>query len=133
MSKIPPLTSLRTEDYPAEQRAWLPRLFLPLNQFLTAVTNCLNGRVEFGLNIPAVTQALNFVYDGTSTKIPWSLSGQPSFVWIGQAFENGAAFVCLSSMTYDASASLVYIDFAKASGDALTVGNSYKIVVRIVP
>lgn len=133
MSKIPPLTTLRTEDYPSEERAWLPRLFLPLNQFLTAVTNCLNGRVDFGANIPAVTQQLSFVYDGMERRIPWGLPLQPAIVWTGQAYEFDEAISVSPLWSYDSSTKIVSLSFLRSAGSELTVGNSYKILVRIVP
>lgn len=133
MSKIPPQFSLRTEDYPPEERSWLPRLFLPLNQFLTSVTNTINGRIDFGANIPAVTTTLSFVYDGSSQKIAWPLSLAPVILWVGQASEGGIAIYLNPVWTYDFSTSLVTVSFLKANGSALTSKNSYKIVIRIVP
>lgn len=133
MSKIPPLTALRTEDYPAEERKWLPRLFLPLNGFLTAVTNCLNGRVEFGLNIPAITQNLSFIYDSMSQKILWPYTLSPQVLWVGQAYENGTAIAVVPVWSYDFSTRLVSVRFLKSGTDELTVGTSYKITIRIVP
>lgn len=133
MSKIPPLTTLRTEDYPAEERAWLPKLFGPLNQFLTAVTNTINGRVDFGANIPADTQQLNFIYDGMERRIPWKLQLQPLIVWLGQCYEGTEAIALAPVWTYDASTGIVSIDFEKPDGTGLTVGTQYRILVRIVP
>lgn len=133
MSKIPPLTSLRTEDYPAEQRTWLPRLFLPLNQFLTAVTNCLNGRVDFGQNIPALTQQLSFVYDGTVRRIAWNLAMPPVIFWCGQATEDTVAIAVQPKWVYDFSTGTISVTFLKSDGSELTVGTSYKIAIRIVP
>lgn len=133
MSKIPPLTTLRTEDYPAEERAWLPKLFGPLNQFLTSVTNTINGRVDFGSNIPAVTQQLNFVYDGMERRIAWSLALPPMLVWIGQAFEDSVSVALNPVWNYSASTGIVSLDFVHTDGTGLTVGISYKILVRIVP
>lgn len=136
MSRIPPLTSLRVEDYPGDQRAWLPRLFLPLNQFFTAVTNTLNGRVDFGDNIPAQSANLSFVYDSTSQRIMWSLPTAPTQLWVGQASENGVSIGVVPIWTYDFSAKLVTANFVKINGTSisnLVVGNSYKIAIRIVP
>lgn len=133
MSKIPPLTTLRTEDYPAEERSWLPKLFGPLNQFLTAVTNTINGRVTFGDNIPAVTQQLNFIYDGMERRIAWNLALQPAILWLGQCYEDDESVALLPVWSYSASSGLVSLEFVKADGSELTVGNSYKILVRIVP
>ena len=133
MSKIPPLTTLRTEDYPSEQREWLPRLFLPLNAFLTAVTNTLNGRVDFGLNIPAVTQQLSFVYDTVPQKILWPYPAPPAVLWLGQCYENGIAFAAKEIWSYDSSTRLISANFVKLDGSSLTTGLSYKILIRVVP
>lgn len=133
MSKIPTLTTLRTEDFPSEQRQWLPRLFQPLNNFLTTVTNCLNGNVTFGPQIPSVTQQLSFVYDGMERRIPWGYILPPLVLWLGPCFEDNENIALKEVWNYNASTGIVSLDFVKMDGSELTVGNSYKILVRIVP
>lgn len=136
MSRIPPLTALRVEDFDADQRKWLPRLFLPLNQFLTAVTGCINGRVEFSLNIPAQDQVLSFVFDGVSVqKFAWRLEATfpPRILWVGQATEAGLPVAVLPNWSYDPSTQTISISFVKLDGSALTSGASYSIFIRTVP
>lgn len=127
------LTTLRVEDYPSEQRAWLPRLFQPLNQVLTTTYNILNGRVEFGSNIPAVDQVLRFTYSGTSQSFMWSLLNAPAILVVGQATQDGIAVGLQIFWQYNSSTKKVSVDFFTLSGESLTVGSAYIVFLRALP
>lgn len=136
MSRIPPLTTLRVEDFDAEQRKWLPRLFLPLNQFFTAVSSAINGRIEFVTNVPAQDQTLDFTFDGSSAqKFAWRLDATlpPKILWVGQATEAGLAVAVFAQWAYDPSTATISVTFTKSNGSALTTGAEYKIFIRTVP
>jgi hypothetical protein len=133
MARIPPLTTLRVEDFPSEERKWLPRLFLPLNQFLTACSNTINGRVDFGANIPSQDANLSFTFDGSAQRFRWTGSQQPRILWVGQATEAGLPVALNSSWSYDSSTQVVSTAFYRLDGTALTSGTAYKVFVRAVP
>lgn len=134
MAKIPTLTTLRVEDFPSEPRTWLPRLFTPLNNFLTTVTNTLQGRVNFVSNIPAQDQTLTFTYNGQPQTFAWTLSLQPAVFFVGPSFEQGSAVTLAPTWSYDATRGVVSVNFYKLpSMETLTVGYSYKVFVRVIP
>lgn len=133
MPKIPTLTTLRVEDFPSEQRQWLPRLFVPLNQFLTVVTNTLQGRVDFGANIPALDTALDFTYDGRDSSFTWNNVNAPRILMIGQSTEDGDVVPLTCAWVYNASNNLITATFYKLNGDTLSIGSRYKIFLRTVP
>lgn len=133
MSRLPQSSTIRTEDFPAEVRKWVPRLLTPLNLFITSVINLLNGNLTFVDNIPAQDLSFNFTYASNPQRFTWNNSRAPKIVWIGMAFENGNAFVALPLWGFDASTQIVSLDFKKTDGSALTPGSLYKIFVRVVP
>lgn len=133
MPRIPPLNTLRVEDFDAEQRAWLPRLFLPLNAFLTAVSGALSGRIEFVSNIPAQDHQLSFQYNGRAQTVRWTLAMSPRILWVGQATEAGLAVTLFPEWSYDSSTQNVSVDFKKLNASALSIGTQYSVFIRVVP
>lgn len=133
MPRIVPLSTLRVEDYPAEERKWLPRLLTPLNQFLTSASSALNGRIDFVSNIPAQDVQLEFTYDGSAQRFRWNLAMVPKILWVGQASEANVAINVSPSWVFDSSTSVVSVAFQKLPGGDLTVGQVYRIFVRAVP
>lgn len=133
MSRIFQVTTIRTEDFPSEQRQWMPRLLTPINLFITNVTQLLNGRVQFVDNIPARDVNLSFSYAGRPQRFRWDLPLQPNILWVGRAFENGALIPLCSTWNYDADSDNVIVDFFKLTGATLTQGAQYRIFVRVVP
>jgi hypothetical protein len=133
MSRVGGTTALRVEDYPAEQRSWLPRLFTPLNLFITTVNNILNGRVQFGANIPSVDTVLTFNESGAAQRFRWSIALAPVILWVGQATEDGLPVLLQAIWSYDASNQMISVSFVKSNGAALTAGVQYRVVLRIVP
>lgn len=133
MPRIPPLTTLRVEDFPSEERKWLPRLFLPLNQFLTSASNTINGRVDFGANVPAQDMTLSFSFDGSAQRFRWNLAQAPKILWVGQSTEAGLPVALNASWSYDSSTQNVSVSFFKLDGTALTSGTDYRVFVRAVP
>lgn len=133
MSLIPPLSTLRAEDFPTEVKEWIPRLFTPLNQFLTNASNAINGRIEFGINIPTVDQQINFTEDATARRFLWTKTQFPKVMTVGQAFENSIAIAVIPVWSFDPSTRVISVTFQKVNGQALEVGFEYKIFVRVQP
>lgn len=131
--RIPPLTTLRVEDFSGEERKWLPRLFNPLNAFLTAASNALNGRIEFGSNIPCLDSYLQFNFDGLPQRYRWPLNVQPTILIVGQATENALPVSLIPMWSFDSSTQNISVSFTKVGGQALTVGVAYRVFVRAIP
>jgi hypothetical protein len=125
-------TTLRVEDFPSDQRTWLPRLLTPLNLFLTSTYNILNAGVNFGSNIPCQDQSLSFTYGGSSQVFAWNQTGIPAIVWVGQCKESATTIALTCAWSYDASNKRITIDFYKKDGSALTSGTSYTVFLRVV-
>jgi len=133
MGKITQSSTLRVEDFDSEQRKWLPRLFAPINLFITSVTNVINGRIEFGTNIPSQDALLSFTYGSSAQRFTWGSNLTPRVLWVGQSFEGNDNIALVPQWTYDASTGMISVNFLKADGSALTVGQSYKVFVRVAP
>lgn len=133
MSKVNVPTTFRTEDFESEQRKWLPRLFNPLNLFLTAVVGTINGRIEFGSNIPSQDKLLSFTYDGTPQRFTWNVPGlSPKIAILGEAYEGNDAIALVPVFSYNASTATISLEFKKLNGNDLTTGTLYEIFVRII-
>lgn len=134
MSTINVTTTLRVEDYPAEQRKWLPRLFQPLNILFTQIAAAINGNVEFGPNIPAQDDALEFNYSGQFPSYSWKVNRTPKFHMLGTCLEDGVQVSLVLTLNFNASSKLievVSIFKLSASGtQALSSGSLYKINIR---
>ena len=133
MGKIAQSTTLRTEDFDADQRKWLPRLFTPLNLFITTVTNAINGQIEFGANIPSQDVALDFTYTGMAQRFTWNGNVTPKILWVGQSYEADVAVALVPIWSYNATNSMISVDFINAHTGALTSGTRYKVFLRVVP
>ena len=82
MARLPPIKSLQIEDF-QDQKSWIGKLLIPLNQFMTTIYNTLNGSLEFGSNIRGQIHTINFI-EGT-TELPLrfrSTFGRPQGVLI---------------------------------------------------
>lgn len=134
---IPSITTIRTEDFP-EQKGWISRLLLPINQFLLSVTTAINGNITFGDNIPCQTQTLAFVY-GAATDFPktfaYRIVNKPVELRVCAATENGVAVAIGINWSFS-NGNVSISDFFKISSagvSELTVGASYNIVLRGLP
>lgn len=130
---VPPLPTLRVEDFPSEERAWLPRLLTPLNSFLTNASNAFQRRIEFGSNIPSQDNDLVFSYDGSPQSFRWFGTVAPKILWVGQALEDGLPIVLQSGWSYDSSTANISVSFYRLTGSGLSIGSRYNIFVRAVP
>jgi len=134
MSTIQSNTTLRTEDYPSEQ-SWIGLLLFPLNQFITQVTQQLNGNITFGDNIPGVTHNLFFVYGGASDfpkPFKWTLNLPPTEVRLCSATENNVPIAVIFAWGYSQgqiSITNVY-KITNNGATGLTSGSSYRIIFR---
>ncbi len=133
MSKISQITTIRTEDFPSEERKWMPRLLTPLNLFITNTTQLLNNGLNFVTNVQAQDQNFQFAYAGEPQKFRWTLAMPPRVLWLGQCTENAVPVRLIDLWTFDASTQNITVSLTKANGDALTLGYSYRVFLRIVP
>lgn len=143
--QIPTISTLRTEDFPSEQK-WISRLLQPINQFLTSATTALNGNITFTDNIPCQLITLNFIYSA-STDFPkyvkWSIAQNnnnsvllpPVELRLCSATENGTAIAVAVTWSYANGlitiSSIVKISSSGISG--LTAGATYNIILRGQP
>jgi hypothetical protein len=136
MSRINATTTLRVEDYPSDQRKWLPRLFQPLNLLFTQLAGAINGNIEFGVNIPSQDNEVEFNYTGDDSlpSIEWKLARPPRFHLLGTCLEDGVQVSLVLTTLFDASTSLVMVTSAykltAAGAEALQTGSFYQLVIR---
>lgn len=142
---VPVISTLRTEDFPSEEK-WISRLLLPINSFLLAATSAFNGNITLGDNIPCQTFTMNFVYSAATDfpkQVSWNLSQnqlgstvlQPVEIRVCSATENGTGIAIVPAWTYaNGQISFPYLVKLTSSGvAALTVGATYNIVMRGQP
>lgn len=134
---IPSITTIRTEDFP-DQKNWISRLLLPINQFLLSVTSAINGNITFGDNIPGQTQTLSFVY-GASTDFPktfaYRVVTRPVELRLCSATENGVPICVGFAWSFgNGTVSISNIfKLSSAGASELTPGASYTIILRGQP
>lgn len=138
MATIPPLTALRSEDYPTE-RSWIGGLFQTLNRFFLAVSGAVNGNIVFGENIPAVTQSLTFSWNAVSNlpkSFAWGLRGyQPVETRVAQCLENGTPKAAAIAWAFTGTVIQVtdLVIFENGAARAPTVGATYRLTIRANP
>lgn len=135
--KIPPLTALRSEDYPSE-RGWIGGLFQALNRFFLAVSGAINGNIIFGENIPSVTQELTFTWNGRGDlpkSFRWALSYTPVETRVAQCLENGAPKACAIAWQYTGTAIQItdFVILENGAARAPTTGAAYRLKLRANP
>lgn len=78
------------EDFPSEQRKWLPKLTLPLNTFLDQAYKALIKGITIRDNLKAEITSLTLLAGETSRKIKWGLNEKPSVCILGNiVYDNG--------------------------------------------
>lgn len=135
MSTINSNSTLRVEDYPATYRKdLLPRLFQSLNLFITQVISTVNGNIEFGVNIPAQDNFLEFNFDGSYPNFKWALKKVPNFIVVGEVLEDGNPIGALVTWSYDSSTGLITISqivkISTSGVSGLSVGSKYQMELR---
>jgi hypothetical protein len=135
--KIIPLPQLRVEDFPKEQRKWLPQLFGPLNQFLTSITSALQQQLDFRSNTLGQEQNLSFAWSSDSASLPikfaLKISAPPAALYVCQASENKVPVIVVLAWQYTGG-SVQITDIAKVSSgvvSSLVSGASYTLRVRL--
>jgi hypothetical protein len=138
MTAINPLSQLRAEDYP-EQKDTFNRLFFTVNPFFTSLTQMAQKGITFGDNVTGQEKTLTFTYIGTATlplTFAFDFKATPRELWVAQALEGGTPFIALIAWSTDGS-TISITDIVKVSStagvSALTVGQSYQIIIRITP
>lgn len=112
MSKVSPFSAFRLEDFP-DQRAWIDKLFLPLNNVLTQMSLALNGKVAFGDNIPSFDKTIS----GSNLAVPISFQ-----------IEGGmTAKSMIVSQATKAGTPICLVGAWSQSGDTITVNALYEV------
>lgn len=134
---IPELTSIRVEDFP-DQKSWIGKLLLPLNQFFLSTVSAVNGNITIGDNIPCQTQVMSFVY-GSSTDFPksfkWNIPDRPLELRIASATEDGVPIALVPAWSYaNGNVSITTLVKLSTSGvSELVTGSTYVVTVRAEP
>lgn len=135
MGRINANSTLRVEDYAAEYRkTLLPRLFQTLNLLFTQILSAVNGNIEFGPNIPAQDNVVEFNFAGVIPTFKWNLNRPPKMVLVGRALEDGFPVIVATAFSYDSSNGLIslttLVKLAPTGVSALRTGSNYKISIR---
>ena len=133
--KISQSNNLRAEDFP-DQSAWIGRLFIILNSFITSVNQVIDQNIDFATNIKSVTKD----YDVSSLTYPikfqWAFpQAAPISLVICKAMKDGVATNLLPAWTYNASTqeiTITYLSECLSTGTigATSIGPRYKFTVR---
>lgn len=146
--RIPSTQKVRIEDFP-DQRDWISPLVSVLNKFIQDVIASVNNGIEFSENLMGIEKELDFVYVSHATTFPqvfrWSLAKAPKALYVVQALENVPTasrdflpIMATAAWNINDANEISISDVVKLSGNAaavsdLTVGNRYKLRVRVTP
>lgn len=139
MGNIPASTTLKIEDFAPDEQKWIGKLLQPLNEFIANVVASVNGGLEIGVNLPCQTKVLEFTYSG-EVQLPITFActlqkTRPVEMRICQAFEENTPVVVVGPWSFGNNTVSIWSLF-KVTGtgfSALTVGNKYRLVVRVQP
>lgn len=79
MAKIPIQKKILLEDVPEEDRDWMSKIVIPINQFVSAAVAALTKDLTFGENFRCQIKELTFVNNAASfpLKFQYTLSSRP--------------------------------------------------------
>ena len=84
------------EEFPQEQRAWLPKLINPLNQFLEQVYKSLVNGLTLRDNMKSKVSEIKIgVQQSYPIKLAWTLNEKPTSCVLGALAEDVSAFSAL--------------------------------------
>ncbi len=128
--------NLRNEDYP-DQSAWIGRLFVVLNTFMTSIAQIFDQNIDFTTNIKSVSKD----FDTTSPTYPitfqWPFTQAPPVeLRVTVATKDNQAIVLLPAWSYNASTQAISISYlceCTSSGtiSATSTGPRYKFTIRV--
>ncbi|NBW16058.1 MAG: hypothetical protein EBR82_49555, partial [Caulobacteraceae bacterium] len=144
MARISATQKLVVEDFP-DQKDWIGKMLLPINDFISKVLGSVNGNIEFGSNIVGIEKELDFIYVNDATSLPqkikWTLSQRPRAYYLVAAYE-GIANVNSSFSPVTLCANYIInqqnevevngiVKLTSSGVSSLTPQKRYKILIRI--
>lgn len=146
MARLTATQRLIVEDFP-DQKDWIGGLLDPINEFITKTLLAINGGIEFSSNIVGLEKEFDFVYVSEAVTFPqtfrWSLSRKPASFLVVAASENTPSsnsnfspIILLGAWQLNAKNEVELTSAVKVTTSgaaALTVGNRYKVKVRVTP
>jgi hypothetical protein len=80
MASIPKSRKIAAEDFP-EQKAWMPKLLSPLNQFFETIVSALSKGLTFKENFASESYSIDF--DGRyPVLVSWNRPNKPNGLWV---------------------------------------------------
>lgn len=146
MARIGATQKLIVEDFP-DQKEWIGKLFIPINDFISKVLLAVNGNIEFSSNIVGLEKELDFVYVSDEVSLPqkiqWTLTQRPKAFYLVSAFENepssGSFFspvtLCANFIINQKNEIEIngIVKLSSTGISSLTAGKRYKILIRVTP
>jgi hypothetical protein len=82
MASLPPVNTIKTEDFPGEK--WAEKLLWPINRFMQAIYGALNKNLTFHENMRAITKEVIFTNSAANLpiKFSWPLPVRPTDLWV---------------------------------------------------
>lgn len=138
MAQIPPVKTLRVEEFPDDQKAWIGKLVTPLNLFMTLTANALTS-LTFGANIQGQEYLLDFTYNDPND-LPKSFKNvlpvRPRAVQLVSATENGLPVIVAHSWQLTSDQQVEISDFVKLTSSGVSApvaGARYQLRFRSQP
>ena len=128
------IPNLRAEDFSADDKDLVTKLFVQLNPFISSLSQILNQNIDYASNIKSVTQSFN-VKDIAPFSIAWNyINSPPQDVRIINAYKGAALTpsILLCSWSFDATQKSITISNiyeVTSTGIAVAAG-IYQYVVR---
>ena len=92
--KLPQIRRLLVEDF-MDQKDWISKLFIPLNNFMDGVMSCLEQGINITDNMAASVKVVTLTFSPTPTNpviVSWGLKSKPIAVHVGNVlYTNGTS------------------------------------------
>ncbi len=101
--------SLRQEDYPKDTLSTTGKLFGALNPFFSAVTDLINGQIDYVNNIAAVTKTYSFSNVIVPINIQWPFNVPPLDLRITKALAGSTPTILIPAWSFDVSTNTIAV------------------------
>lgn len=135
MAQVPINKRLLAEDFPPEQKSWIIRLLIPLNDFMTQVTGAFNNGITVRENMLAEHREVEFIVRATADltfplKFKTKFALKPLVVTVVGAKEvSGAPQPIGQAVFADWTYENGQISITNLTG--LTIGTTYKVMFHV--
>lgn len=139
--RIKTTTLLKAEDVPADQRTWVTKLILPINEFFSQAIQIINDGGVFPDNFVGRDYVFSFTYQSETVSFPqkfaWDRKVKPLALQVVSATEDGAPIAIATAWQFTVDGKVSLTSVVKLTNAPavvlLTADSKYLIRVRVTP